>query len=125
RSRPRRWRGRGRRSRGSPRCPPPGRSTDSAGWPGSPPRTRASGSRASWFPSGCSWLGGLLQCNRSFARIIPVLPSTLAERTQAQHLDLVAEDPIVHGPSGLLLEAGVDGDREVVDPAAAQAADVV
>src|SRR6266705_1334082 len=61
----------------------------------------------------------------SLARIIPVLLSALAERTHAQHLDLVAEDPVVHGPSGRLLEAGVDGDREVVDAAAAQAADVV
>src|SRR5438034_237076 len=60
-----------------------------------------------------------------FSRMILDLCEALAERAESLHLELVSEDPVVHGPARLLLEARVDGHRKVIDPAAAEAADVI
>src|SRR2546428_14008966 len=48
-----------------------------------------------------------------------------AEGAEPLHLELVPEDPVVHGAARLLLEARVDGHGKVVDPPAAAAADVI
>src|SRR5687768_13143853 len=50
---------------------------------------------------------------------------SLAARADAPDLELVAQDPVVHRPARLFLEAAVDGDRQVVDAAAGHAPDVI
>src|SRR5262245_43830028 len=49
----------------------------------------------------------------------------LAGWTQPLDLELVAQDAVVHGAAGLLLQPQVDRHRQVVDAAAADATDVV
>src|SRR5437773_8287837 len=49
----------------------------------------------------------------------------LAGWAEPLHLELVAQDPVVHGASRLLFEARIDGHGKVVDPPAAETSDVV
>src|SRR2546422_11002592 len=60
-----------------------------------------------------------------FSRMILDSCKALAEGAKPLHLELVSEDPVVHGPARLLLEARVDGHGKGVDPPAAEAADVI
>ena len=60
-----------------------------------------------------------------FLRMVLDFGKALAERAKPLHLELVPEDPVVHGAARLLLEARVDGHGKVVDPPAAEAADVI
>src|SRR5215470_20392656 len=58
-------------------------------------------------------------------RIALVWARALAERAEALDLELVAQHPVVHRPSRLFLEPDVHRHRQVVDPPAAEAADVI
>lgn len=50
---------------------------------------------------------------------------SLAKGAKSLHLELVPQDPKVHGPARLFFEAGVHRHGQVVHPPAAKAADVV
>src|SRR6185503_5553041 len=58
-------------------------------------------------------------------RIVIAVGEALARRAKPLYLQLVPQNPVVHGPSGFFLETDVHGHRQVVDPPAAQAADVI